>query len=79
MMKATSDQKTIISVIKQIIIYIESTRDIDHSQIYEYIGRELDTLNDIMPLQRRIALQNYIQDIYLIIKISREDDTHIET
>jgi hypothetical protein len=73
-MKANSDQKEIIKVVREIMTFLEGTRDIDNPQIYQYILNELNTLDEIIPLQRKLALKSYIEEIYLLIKISKENE-----
>jgi hypothetical protein len=73
-MKANSDQKEIIKVVREIMTFLEETRDIDNPQIYQYILNELNTLDEIIPLQRKLALKSYIEEIYLLIKISKENE-----
>jgi transcriptional regulator NrdR family protein len=74
MSKPNSDQKEIIKVVREIMTFLEGTRDIDNSQIYQYILNELNTLDEIIPLQRKLALKSYIEEIYLLIKISKENE-----
>ena len=62
-MKANSDQKEIIKVVREIMTFLEGTRDIDNPQIYQYILNELNTLDEIIPLQRKLALKSYIEEI----------------
>ncbi len=74
-MKLNSNQRAIISVCKQILLHLEQTRDIDYPQINGYIEAELDLLDDIIPIKRKILLLNYMRDTYLFIKNTKDDDT----
>ena len=54
--------------------FLEEARDIDNPQIYQYILNELNTLDEIIPLQRKLALKSYIEEIYLLTEISKENE-----
>ena len=71
-MKPTFDQKEITNVVVQIIRRIHDSSDIDDPSFYSMLEEELDSLDGIISLSEKVQLQEYLQEIYLLIKTHKE-------
>lgn len=67
-MKPNIDQITVTSVVVQIMQRIKFADDFKDGEFIDYIEGELSNLNGILTPIELAKLQDYIQEMYLLIK-----------